>query len=279
MAKKHSKLKNTGVLYELLTRQVAVDIINSKPPVALNLIKRFFNKNSELAKEYSIYQSIINNRGLDATKSSVLLESIKDSYSSINTKKIQEEKYRLIEEINKSYDNNFWSARVDSYKLHASVFHLLESINGSQFSDPLKLAESKLTIMEHLMETKEKTEIDTILEDYRKYNDVQRKYIFQQMSSHVQKRLANMNTAQRNFMLDYMTFGTGVKMTAIINENIDRLKKQLLEHSYSADDPTRVKLKEVVHQLNHIKSNRANDADIIRILEHMDLVDELNNIE
>ena len=48
MSKKlrHTKIKNTGVLFEVLTRQVTADIIDGKESKAVSLIKKHFNKNS-----------------------------------------------------------------------------------------------------------------------------------------------------------------------------------------------------------------------------------------
>ena len=56
MAKKsHNKLKNVGVLFELLTRQITADTLSNvnKSP-AISIMKEFFHKNSLLIKEYII---------------------------------------------------------------------------------------------------------------------------------------------------------------------------------------------------------------------------------
>ena len=42
---KHSKIRNTGILFELLTRQITVDVLNnSKKGAAAKILKEFFNK-------------------------------------------------------------------------------------------------------------------------------------------------------------------------------------------------------------------------------------------
>ena len=58
--KKHSKYKNTGILFELLVRQVASDTVNgidSSP--ALKIMKEFFRTNKELSRELQLYTSLI----------------------------------------------------------------------------------------------------------------------------------------------------------------------------------------------------------------------------
>ena len=40
---KHSKIRNTGLLYEFLLRQITVDTLNNKNSKAINIIKDKFN--------------------------------------------------------------------------------------------------------------------------------------------------------------------------------------------------------------------------------------------
>ena len=41
---KHSKYKNTGILFELLVRQIASDTVSGKDSAAINLVKKYFSK-------------------------------------------------------------------------------------------------------------------------------------------------------------------------------------------------------------------------------------------
>ena len=45
---KHSKYKNTGILFELLTRQLTSDTIAGNNPKALDFLKKHFNSKTEL---------------------------------------------------------------------------------------------------------------------------------------------------------------------------------------------------------------------------------------
>ena len=55
---KHSKLKNTGLIYELLVRQVASDTMSNENSNALQIIKRHFGKDSQLAQELKLYRTL-----------------------------------------------------------------------------------------------------------------------------------------------------------------------------------------------------------------------------
>jgi flagellar biosynthesis component FlhA len=56
---KHNKLRNTGVLFELLVRQVASDTLNNMESKALPIIKEFFSKSTDLSKELQLYQALL----------------------------------------------------------------------------------------------------------------------------------------------------------------------------------------------------------------------------
>ena len=54
---KHSKIKNTGILFELLSRQITVDVMNDDgKSKAVEMLKKSFNEKTELGKENQLYQ-------------------------------------------------------------------------------------------------------------------------------------------------------------------------------------------------------------------------------
>ena len=57
---KHSKIKNTGILFELLVRQVTADVLNDgKKSVAVKLLKKYFSNTKPLGKEITLYNSLM----------------------------------------------------------------------------------------------------------------------------------------------------------------------------------------------------------------------------
>ena len=54
---KHSKYKNTGILFELLVRQITADTLSGNESAAINLLKKYFVK-TELGREYKLYEAI-----------------------------------------------------------------------------------------------------------------------------------------------------------------------------------------------------------------------------
>ena len=60
---KHSKYKNTGILFEVLVNKITSDTLNGEEPKSLNIIKEHFT-NTELGKEYKLYKSLSNYNNL-----------------------------------------------------------------------------------------------------------------------------------------------------------------------------------------------------------------------
>jgi hypothetical protein len=46
MKLKHNKLRNTGLLFELLVRQITSDTLNNRESKAVDILKNNFNNNS-----------------------------------------------------------------------------------------------------------------------------------------------------------------------------------------------------------------------------------------
>ena len=75
--KKHNKIKNTGILFELLTRQIAVDVMNdSKNSPSVKIIKEFFNENTQLGKENELYKVLIEKKYKTTEQANILIEAV-----------------------------------------------------------------------------------------------------------------------------------------------------------------------------------------------------------
>ena len=56
---KHSKYKNTGILFELLTRQITVDTLSGSSNKSLNFLKKHFNSKTEILKEFQLVNAVL----------------------------------------------------------------------------------------------------------------------------------------------------------------------------------------------------------------------------
>ena len=106
---KHSKYKNTGILFELLTRQLTADTISGEQSKSLSFLKKHFNSKTELLKEYKIYHTLAIQKYKKESQATMLIETLLEAHKKLNKSQLRKEKYNLIKEIKESYNvNNFF---------------------------------------------------------------------------------------------------------------------------------------------------------------------------
>ena len=147
---KHSKYKNTGIIFELLIRQVTNDVLTKGDSPSVKILKKYFS-NTELAKEQRLYNLVNTQDKLTESKAETVLQTIAESALKFDLEKLNKEKYNLIKEIKKYYDiNNFFKNKISNYKTSADVYTLLESYRLPNFTDPNQIVNNKITLLEHL---------------------------------------------------------------------------------------------------------------------------------
>lgn len=166
---KHSKYKNTGILFELLVRQITTDTLEGKNSPAKDLLQKYFVK-SELGREYKLYESLLKRTSLTESKASITISTLLESSKSLNRGAIKRQKYNLINEIKKNYNlTHFFNHKLPSYKPFAAFYTLLE-LDNSSFSNPNQQIQNKITILEHLTVApiKESKVRDEVMEEINK---------------------------------------------------------------------------------------------------------------
>ena len=142
---KHSKYKNTGMLFELLTRQITSDIISENESIAIQILRRYFNKNTELIKEYRLYKTLSEETLKSETKANMLIEAVLKARRGLNRNKLNTEKYELIKAIKENFDiDSFFQTKVQNYKLIASIYKVFEY---NELENPVEITKSRITIL------------------------------------------------------------------------------------------------------------------------------------
>ena len=150
MTIKHSKYKNTGVLFELLIRQITADTLDGKDSPVKTLLKKYFVK-TELGKEYKLYETLLKRTSLTEAKANITIDTLVNSSKTLNRRLIKRQKYNLISEIKEHYDlNKFFNHKLPNYKIHAAFYTLLEINHSTKSLNPEQIISNKVTILEHL---------------------------------------------------------------------------------------------------------------------------------
>ena len=281
---KHSKIKNTGILFELLSRQITVDMINGgETSKSVELLKKFFNENSELGKENQLYQVLLKENYKSSHKAEKLLQVVLKSREKLQNKKLRNEKYNLIKEIKENYNvGDFFRARIPNYKVYASIYKLFmaETVN---FLNPADEVDSSFCITEHITRNKvKKVQVDSeSLADYKKEDKDIQTLSYQLMVENFNGKYKSLNSMQRNLLKEYIN---NISNTNSLREFIDgevKKVKQILTKILPKvdDDITKIKLSEAIKQTSTISKGRiVKDKQVVALMRYYELIKEIRNV-
>ena len=280
MKVKHSKYKNTGILFELLTRQLTADTIAGSNPKALSIIKKYFSGDSTLLKEYKIYHTFIGKKYKKESRATILINTLVEAYSKLNKGQLRREKYNLIKEIKETYDiNNFFKAKISNYKVMASIFNLLENNDAS----PLSIVNSKVTLLEHITgkTLSNKPKKNVVMEDYVKYDKDTRLLTYKVLLEKFNDKYSGLGENQKTLLKEYVNSVTNSPiLKTFINKEIKEVKKAITGYSKKVKDKAvAIKLTETKNMIKPLcKKSSVNDDNVINLLNYYELVNELKTI-
>ena len=279
MSIKHSKFRNTGILFELLVRQTTSDLINNQDSKAVKILKKYFT-NTELGKEYSLYGTFSCSPKLTEAKSEILISTIIEQYNKLDHDKINKLKYNLIKDIKANYDlDNFFKAKIDNYKPFASIYTIFESQN-SQSVDTKQLILNKITLLEHLSD-KPLDDVKapkSLIQEFMKEDKEIRLLAYKILVEKFNSKYQNMSEKQKDVLKEYITNISDTKnLRVYLNGQLKTIKSELTTLKESTEDQViKIKLEEVLKFVTPIKENQTiKDEVVTGILQYLDLIDEL----
>jgi hypothetical protein len=278
MKVKHSKYKNTGILFELLTRQLTSDTIAGNQPKSLSFLKKHFNSKTELLKEYKIYHTLATQKYSKDSQASMLIEELMKAHDKLNKSQLRREKYNLIKEIKDTYNvNDFFKAKITDYKVMASIFNLLENNEAT----PLSIVDSKVTLLEHITRKQTSIKKDNILENFSKQDKNTRLLTYKVILEKFNDKYSELQDNQKTLLKEYVNSVTNSPaLKSYVNQEIKEVKDLLTKYSKKVEDKAvAVKLTETKEMIKPLcKKSSVNDDNVINLLNYYELVNELKTI-
>jgi|21_taG_2_1085346.scaffolds.fasta_scaffold51074_1 hypothetical protein len=276
---KHSKVRNTGLLFEILLRQVTADILDkSKKTKALDIIKENFNSNTELGKELGLYNLLINQKFQSDNKADFFINEVLKSYAKLNKSSLRREKYNVIKEIKNNFDiNKILSSKVNNYKLYASVYKLFEY---NDTLSPEEKTETHFNLIENITRPVPVTKFTDIVSKSSSLDKDERFLTYKILLEKFNSKYSKLNSQQRNLIKEYIN---NVANTNGLNEHIDgiipNIKKELQKYLKTVKEKiVKIKLKEAINSIDKFCDTNAKqikDSTIIQTLRYMELLKEL----
>jgi hypothetical protein len=280
---KHNKFRNTGVLFELLVRQIASDTLANNDSKAVKIVKKFFH-NTELAKEHKLYHTILTSPKLSEGKAEALINTTSDLVKKLNKEQLLKEKYNLIKEIKKHYAlESFFKSNVTNYKSLAAIYTLFESAVETKFVEPKQIVLNKLTLMEHITKKQLiKEETNDVAIELAKEDKNVRILAYRMLIEKFNNKYSNLNDKQKLVLKEFINnISNPEHLKLFINENLNKVKLELTSLTKKVDDKvTQIKLNEVITLIKPI-SNKSSvkDEHLVSLLQYQQLVDEIKNIK
>ena len=281
---KHSKIKNTGILFELISRQITVDVMNGDDKSkSVEMLKKFFNEGTELGKENQLYQVLLKENYNSSHKAEKLVDAVVKARQKLQNKKLRTEKYNLIKEIKKNYVvEDFFRARIPNYKVYASIYKKF-IVETTPIVNPSEEVESTFSIIEHITrnKTKPKNTESQVLTEFKGEDKDLRLLSYQLMVDNFNGKYKKLNSMQRNLLKEYINnISNTNSLREFINGEVKKVKEILNKILPKVDDDiTKIKLSEAINQVDTIKKGKiVKDKQVVSLMRYYELIKELHNV-
>jgi hypothetical protein len=280
---KHSKYKNTGILFELLVRQATSDLMSKKDPQAVKIIKKYFT-NTELNKEYNLYNTVLNTPKLNETKAEILITTIVEQAKKLDRERLKKEKYNLIREIKKYYDvEDFFKAKVDTYKVYGAIFTLIESQISKEYSDTKQIITNKLTLLEHVTKESltERKVASKVVEEFMKEDKEIRTLAYKILIEKFNDKYSDLSNEQKDLLKEYINnISDTVQLRTYLNTKLLEVKSEISSLKNAIQDKaTQIKLNEVLNFIKPIGAKEVvKDETLVGLMQYYQLIQELKAI-
>jgi hypothetical protein len=280
---KHNKLRNTGILFELLVRQITADTLSGFESKAVNILKKYFTK-TELGREYKLYELLNKNNRLTESKSNMIISTIIETSKQLNKSVLKRQKYNLIKEIGDNYNlEDFFKTKIPNYKVYASLYTLLEIYSEEKTINPEYVILNKVNILEHLTSSKisEKEVKDNVFEELKHQDKDVRILTYKILLEKFNSKYIDLNLNQKLILKEYInSVDNTPKLKEFYNTKISDIKRNIIVLAEKVTDKaTQIKLKEIPNLLTELgKNQQIDNKDILNLLQYYELIEELNNI-
>jgi|TARA_B100001964_G_scaffold243579_1_gene321945 hypothetical protein len=287
---KHSKFRNTGILFELLSRQIAVDVLNNNNSKSIIILKKYFNENTTLGKESRLYQTLINEKFNSETKATHFLDNVIKNRQKLVNSVLRREKYNLIKEIKETFNiEDFFKSRIPNYKVIASIYKLFQAETVNEDFDPSVSTKCRFSIIEHITQNKASADIaketekrtKKIIEGFEKQDKDLKLLSYQILVDKFNNKYKSLNSAQRNLLKEYINnISNTNSLREFIDNEVVKVKKILKKHLPKVDDPvTKIKLNEAINQTSTSTTGKlVRDKHVVTLMRYYQLIKELDDV-
>ena len=277
---KHSKFKNTGLLFELLVRTITSDTLNGKESQAVNILKKYF-VNTELGKEYKLYETVFKKSTISEGKANIILNTVLETSRKLNRSALRREKYNIIKELKEYYNlEELFKTKINNYKPLASLYTLFEIFNSKDITDPNQIVDNRVSIMEYLTKSeinKENVKED-ILEEFKSYDKDLRILTYRVLLEKFNDKYSSLNLKQKSILKEFIeSVDNTSRLKEFYNNEVNLIKTTIKEQiKKTKSEVVKIKLNEVSSLIKELDKRTVIKSDhLVDLLQYHSLLEEL----
>ena len=280
---KHSKFKNTGILFELLVRRITADTLSGVNSPAVNILKKYF-ANTEVGKEYKLYEAVFKSNNVNENKANAILTTVLESSKKLNRSKLRKEKYNLIKELKEHYNlEELFKTKLTKYKEFASLYTLLEIYNSQDITNPNQIIDNKVTLLEHLTakDVNKEGVKDDILEEFKSYDKDLRILTYRVLLEKFNDKYSSLNNRQKYILKEFInSVDSTPRLKEFYSSEVEYIKENLnKEIAKTKDETTKIKLQEVSKLVKDLDKKTSIKSDnLVDLLQYHSLLEELTKV-
>ena len=277
---KHSKYKNTGILFEMLVRKLTSETLSSDKSVTIDIIKKYFGRNTELSKELQLYNALLKEQFRSEAQALDYIRTVKSAHEKLNATVLKRQKYNLVKEISEKFVfDNVSKIHISNYKVLASINMIFEH---SETDNPKQLLECKNVIIENgLLTERVKPTKDPVLESFESQPKEMRLLTYKLLVDKFNEKYSGLDESQKRLLNKYITH---VNDTATLRDYVQKIipqiKKQLAESAKTIDDRVvKIKVEKLSEMLCNVENLKTiKESHILSLLRYFDLIRELKEV-
>jgi len=274
---KHSKFKNTGLLFELLVRRITADTLEGKDSAAVDILRKYF-LNSELGKEYKLYEQLSKYKNLTESKAELVINSLVETSSKLNRTEVRKQRYNLVREIKENYSvEKFFKVRISNYKIYAALNNLIENHTSTDVA-PEVVISNKMTLLEHLSKAPVEEKKDELMEEFNGYDKDLKMLTYRVLLEKFNEKYDDLKSAQKEVLKEFInSVDAPEKLKELYNSRIPGIKSTLEMKIKSIEDQVvKIKLQEVLKYVTPLEKNdKFSNDDVVNLLQYYELINEL----
>ena len=277
---KHSKFKNTGILFEILVKQITADTLSGNDSSAIKILKKHF-VNTELGKEYKLYETIFKAKNVSETKANATITTIIEASQKLNRTKLRKEKYNLIKELKEFYNvDDLFRTKLLDYKAQAALYILFEVYNTQSATNPNQIIDNKVTLLEHLTKTPvERDNVqEDVIEEFKSYDKDLRTLTYRIMLEKFNDKYSNLNPRQKHILKEFIeSIDSSPRLKEFYNSEIKYLQETISSKVEKTNDKAiKIKLQEISKFIVELdKRSTIKNDHLVDLLQYHSLLEEL----